>query len=101
MIIAIKSVEVVLGPTYDYLDGRWLGHSLRMPEDERIAFRKACKEKADSWKGWLVNKKVFWLVIFQLTAMVIVSWVVSVDGPMVWCDCADCFQVYIVFTIPG
>jgi hypothetical protein len=31
-LIAIKSVEVCLGPIYDYLDGKWLGHSLRMNE---------------------------------------------------------------------
>ena len=76
-LIAIKSVEVLLGPLYDYLDGKWLGHSLRMNEAKRVAFRnQAIEEKLDV-KGWRVERKVLLAVLGQLSAMIVVAWVVS------------------------
>lgn len=76
-IIGIKAVEVVLGPVYDYLDGKWLGHSLRMPEAKRVAFRNRAVEQKLELTGWKVDKRVTFGVIGQLTCMIIVAWVVS------------------------
>lgn len=76
-IIAIKCVEFILGPIYDYLDGRWLGHSLRMPEQKRVAFRAKAVESELDLPGWRVNKKVLYFVLAQLTCMIIVAYVVS------------------------
>lgn len=76
-IIAIKAVEVVLGPVYDYLDGKWLGHSLRMPEAKRVAFRNQAIEEEWDIKGWKVDRRVTFGIIGQLSCMIVVAWVVS------------------------
>lgn len=76
-LIAIKAVEVILGPVYDYLDGKWLGHSLRMNEAKRVAFRnRAIEEKLDV-KGWRVERKVLLGALGQLSVMIVVAWAVS------------------------
>ena len=77
LIIAIKAVEVVLGPIYDVLDGRWLGHSLRMPEIKRLQFRKDARAEGERWTGWRISKKVFIFVATQLCVMIVIAWVVS------------------------
>ena len=76
-IIAIKSVEVVLGPVYDYLDGIWLGHSLRMNEAARVEYRKEAVSRGLDVKGWRVEKKVIIGVLTQLSVMIVIAWVVS------------------------
>jgi hypothetical protein len=76
-LIAIKSVEVLLGPVYDYLDGKWLAHSLRMNEAKRVAFRNRAIEENLDVKGWRVERKVLLVVLGQLSAMIVVAWVVS------------------------
>jgi hypothetical protein len=77
LIIAIKSLEVVWGPVYDFLDGRWLAHSLRLPEKKRLALRREAKERGEPYSGWHVSKKVRYTVMTQLGAMIVVAWVVS------------------------
>ena len=77
MLIAIKSIDIFVGPIYDYLDGRWLGHSLRMPEKERVAFREEALQQKKDLRGWRVERKVFVSVAGIMTAWVIVGWVVS------------------------
>ena len=79
MLIAIKAIDIFVGPIYDYLDGRWLGHSLRMPEKARVAFRTEAIEQKKDLRGWRVEKKVFWSVAGIMTAWVVVGWVVSVS----------------------
>ncbi|WRT69852.1 uncharacterized protein IL334_006843 [Kwoniella shivajii] len=78
LIIAIKAVEVCLGPIYDYLDGRWLGHSLRKPEQKRLAIRKEAIDKEIDYPGWRINKKVSIFVGVELTCLVITAWVVYI-----------------------
>lgn len=75
--IAIKAVEVLLGPIYDYLDGKWLGHSLRMNEAKRVAFRQKAIEENLDLQGWRVERKVLLGVLGQLSAMIVIAWVVS------------------------
>jgi hypothetical protein len=76
-LLAIKAVEVVWGPIYDVLDGRWLGHSLRMPEKQRVAFRKRAIEEKMDLRGWRVERPVLVAVTGILAAWIVVGWVVS------------------------
>lgn len=78
LIIAIKCLQVCLGPIYDYLDGRWLGHSLRMPEKKRVALREDALEKQLDYPGWRIDMRVTYTVCTQLTCLVIVAWVVYI-----------------------
>ena len=50
--ITIESIAIVLGPIYDYLDGKWLGHSLRMSETDRVAYRNRVKAEKLDVRGW-------------------------------------------------
>jgi hypothetical protein len=77
LLIGIKVVAVFLGPLYDYLDGRWLGHSLRKSELARLAFRKQDLEEGWNLKGWRVSRKMMAVVGIQLSIMIVVAWVVS------------------------
>jgi hypothetical protein len=77
VLIAIKSIETCLGPVYDFLDGRWLGHSLRAPEKRRLEiYRNAVINHLD-YKGWRINKITMGIVATQLTCMIITGWAVS------------------------
>lgn len=78
LIIAIKCVQVCLGPAYDYLDGRWLGHSLRLPEKKRVALRAEALEKELDYPGWRIDKRVTYAVGAQLSGLVVVAWVVYI-----------------------
>ncbi|WVQ95901.1 hypothetical protein IAU59_003000 [Kwoniella sp. CBS 9459] len=78
LIIAIKAVEVCLGPVYDYLDGKWLGHSLRLPEQKRLLLRKKAVEEDIDYPGWRISKRTTWIVGAELTALIITAWVVYI-----------------------
>ncbi|ORX34136.1 major facilitator superfamily domain-containing protein [Kockovaella imperatae] len=77
LIVAIKCLEVILGPVYDVLDGRWLGHSLRMPEKKRIRFRTDIKAQGDPLIGWRSDRTAFTIVIAELSVAIVAAWVVS------------------------
>ncbi|OCF73363.1 hypothetical protein I204_06595 [Kwoniella mangroviensis CBS 8886] len=77
LIIAIKAIEVCLGPVYDYLDGKWLGHSLRLPEKKRLLLRKEALDKEIDYPGWRINKIVTRIVGVELVGLIITAWVVS------------------------
>lgn len=77
-LIAIKAFQVVLGPIYDYLDGKLLGHSLRLSEKKRLALAKEQEEsQGEGFDGWKVKKWILYLFGGQLGAMILSSWVVS------------------------
>lgn len=76
-IIAIKGVQVLLGPTYYYLDRRWLAGSLRMTEENRLAKLKEVKENNLDYEGWRVSKMTAAIVGFELIGLIITAWVVS------------------------
>lgn len=78
-LIAVKAVDIFVGPVYDYLDGKWLGHSLRMPEKKRVAFRQKVLQDNIDLRGWRVEKPVFVSVTIIMTVWIIVGWVVSVQ----------------------
>lgn len=48
-----------------------------MSEDQRVEFREKAKEAELDLPGWRVNKKVLYVVLGQLTCMIIVAYVVS------------------------
>jgi hypothetical protein len=92
-------VQVCLGPFYDVLDGRWLGHALRKPERKRLELRLADKsvETVDhlpatasgagmpddtdrGLKGWRPSKMVCGVVLTELACAILVAWVVSVSS---------------------
>ncbi|KAL1412618.1 hypothetical protein Q8F55_000365 [Vanrija albida] len=73
-LIAIKSIETLLGPIYDYLDGKWLGHSLRRPEKVRVAIRKEAIEKDIFYEGWRVSRWTRRAVLTQLGCMIVTGW---------------------------
>lgn len=80
MILVIKGVQVLLGPLYDYLDGRLLGHTLRKSEKARLQLREDKAQEGVELPGWKVHKPTTWIVCCQLGGMVVVSWVVSLAG---------------------
>jgi len=98
LLIAIKAVQVCLGPVYDLLDGKWLGHALRKPERKRLELRLADKsvetidhlpattsragtsETTDrGLKGWRPSKLVCRVVLAELACAIVVAWVVSLS----------------------
>lgn len=66
-----------MGPIYDYLDGRWLGHSLRMPEQQRVAFRQKAIDENLDLRGWRVEKPVFVSIASIMAVWIVIGWVVS------------------------
>ncbi|KAL7424462.1 hypothetical protein Q5752_000146 [Cryptotrichosporon argae] len=78
MIIAIKALELAYGPLYDYLDGRWLGHSLRMPEGRRVAFRSEVKKSARELEGWRASRPAMYACGALLTALIVTGWTVYI-----------------------
>ncbi|KAK8843522.1 hypothetical protein IAR55_007182 [Kwoniella newhampshirensis] len=78
LLIAIKAVQVAWGPFYDYLDGRWLGHSLRRSELQRLEIRKQAIRGEVELPGWKVSRVTMFVVGGQLTALIIVAWVVYI-----------------------
>lgn len=87
MIMVFKAFDTFMGPLYDYLDGRWLGHQLRLPERKR---RDALLQKelaGRTFEGHKRSSQWTYIGIGALSGMVIAGWVVSTR-----CDehvCAD------------
>ncbi|KAK8849827.1 hypothetical protein IAR55_005163 [Kwoniella newhampshirensis] len=79
LLIAIKCLQVVLGPTYDYLDGIWLGHSLRLPEKRRSAVRDHAIEVGyEGYDGWKVHTLTTMVVGGLLCGVIITAWVLYI-----------------------
>jgi hypothetical protein len=76
-LLAIKGLQVLLGPLYDYLDGRLLGHTLRKSEKGRLNLAVNMARQDVVLPGWKIHLPTTWTVICQLGIMVVVSWVVS------------------------
>lgn len=77
VLIAFKSVQVFLGAFYDWLDGRWLAHSLRKSEKERVRILEELGEDRQRFKGWRAKSSVALAVGALLSALIVVAWVVS------------------------
>jgi len=118
LLIAIKAVQVCLGPVYDLLDGKWLGHALRKPERKRLELMLADKsvdsidhlpatssgnyipvDTDHGLKGWRPSKLVYGVVGAELACAILVAWVVSVfSGNRTHFE-LTCLQIYIVYSI--
>lgn len=62
---------------FDWLDGRMLGHTLRMSEKQRLRFDQKCEETGRVLPGLKRCRPVTIIVAIQYVVMVIISWVVS------------------------
>jgi hypothetical protein len=116
LLIAIKAVQVCLGPFYDYLDGRWLGHALRKSERKRLELRASDLASAGeeqsvdghvsptdtgtppSLPGWRPSKVASRIVGAELACAIVVAWVVS---PVLLYHLLTLTfeQIYIVYSI--
>ncbi|WOO80282.1 Major facilitator superfamily domain-containing protein 1 [Vanrija pseudolonga] len=56
LLIALKVVDVVLGPVYIYLDRRWLRGSLQLPERTRVAILDEVHAEGDTLEGLKTSK---------------------------------------------
>lgn len=68
---------MLLGPIYDYLDGKLLGHSLRKNEADRLALRKEKELNGETFPGWQVSRTSLCIFGGQFALMILCSWVVS------------------------
>lgn len=76
-IMVLKGYDAFLGPFYDWLDGRWLGHQLRMPERKRR--NKLVQEQLAGREYEGHRRSRIWVIIgcAVLSAMILTAWVVS------------------------
>lgn len=77
VLIAIKAWQVLEGPFFDWLDGRMLGHTLRLSEKKRLKFDEEREATGQELSGLKRYRPVTIIVAFQYVSMVIISWVVS------------------------
>ncbi|ODN87695.1 hypothetical protein L198_06920 [Cryptococcus wingfieldii CBS 7118] len=78
LIIAIKALQVCLGPLYFYLDRIWLGGSLRLSEKKRLEKLVEKKEYNLDHEGWRISKLTTRVVGGELVGLVITAWVVYI-----------------------
>jgi len=74
LLMAYKSFQILLGFFFFWLDGRWLGKSLRMPERKRLAFRETILRTGVQLKGWEPTKLGMYIVMGELVALTITAW---------------------------
>lgn len=72
-----KSFQILLGFFFFWLDGRWLGYSLRMGERKRVALRETVLRQGVMLKGWKPSKWGMIIVMGELVALTITAWTVS------------------------
>ena len=74
LLMAYKSFQILLGFFFFWLDGRWLGKSLRMPEKKRMAFREAIMRTGVQLRGWRPSTVGMYVVVGELVALTITAW---------------------------
>ncbi|BEJ14818.1 hypothetical protein CspHIS471_0405850 [Cutaneotrichosporon sp. HIS471] len=75
VLIAIKAWQVLEGPVFDWLDGRMLGHTLRMSEKKRLKHDEECEVTGKELPGLRRYRPVTIIVACQYVSMVIISWI--------------------------
>jgi hypothetical protein len=78
LLMAYKSFQILLGFFFFWLDGKWLGRSLRMCEKERLALRETILRTGVQLKGWQPSKAAMYLVVGELVALTITAWSVYI-----------------------
>lgn len=74
LLMAYKSFQVLLGFFFFWLDGKWLGKSLRMPEKKRLAFRETVLRTGVQLTGWKSSKTGMYVGVGELVALTITAW---------------------------
>ena len=80
LLVAYKGLNILWPFFYDYLDGKWLGHSLRKGEKERVALRETALTQGVQLRGWKPSRMGMFIVMAELAALTITAWVVSPNG---------------------
>lgn len=78
LLMAYKSFHVVLGVFFFWLDGKWLGKSLRMNERNRLAYRDTVLRTGVKLKGWQPSKWGMIIVMGELVGLTIAAWAVYI-----------------------
>lgn len=78
LLMAYKSFQILLGVFFFWIDGRWLGKSLRMPERKRLAYRDTVLRTGVQLKGWKPSKVGMYIVMGELAAVIVTAWSVYV-----------------------
>jgi hypothetical protein len=78
LLMAYKSFQILLGFFFFWLDGRWLGRSLRMSEKNRMAFRNTVLQTGVPLQGWQPSRLAMLIVVGELTALTITAWVIYI-----------------------
>ena len=76
--MAYKSFQILLGFFFFWLDGKWLGSSLRMCEKQRLAFRQTVLRTGVQLKGWEPSRVGMYLVVGELVALTVTAWSVYI-----------------------
>lgn len=77
VIMVFKAYDAFLGPFYDWLDGRWLGHQLRMPERKRRDKLVQQTIAGQTYEGHKRDRTWTTIGCSVLSAMVVTGWAVS------------------------
>jgi hypothetical protein len=78
LLMAYKSFQILLGFFFFWLDGKWLGRSLRMCEKQRLAFRETLLRTGVQLKGWEPSRVGMYLVVGELVALTVTAWSVYI-----------------------
>ncbi|OCF54367.1 hypothetical protein L486_08281 [Kwoniella mangroviensis CBS 10435] len=78
LLMAYKSLQILYGFFFAWLDGKWLANSLRKGEKERVAIREAALANNVVLPGWKPSKWGMWIVMGELVALTITAWVVYI-----------------------
>ncbi|WWD09702.1 hypothetical protein V865_007830 [Kwoniella europaea PYCC6329] len=78
LLMAYKSLQILYGFFFAWLDGKWLANSLRKGEKERVAIRDAALANNVVLPGWKPSKWGMWIVMGELVALTITAWVVYI-----------------------
>jgi hypothetical protein len=73
-----RSFQILLGFFFFWLDGKWLGRSLRMCEKQRLAFRETLLRTGVQLKGWEPSRVGMYLVVGELVALTVTAWSVYI-----------------------
>lgn len=78
LLMCYKLFQIFLGFFFFWLDGKWLGYSLRMSERKRIAFRDTVLRTGVKLKGWRRSKVGMCIVMGELGVLTVAAWTVYI-----------------------
>ncbi|OCF32015.1 hypothetical protein I317_06699 [Kwoniella heveanensis CBS 569] len=78
LLMVYKSLQILYGFFFDWLDGRWLAHSLRKGEKERTEIRDRSIAEGVVLPGWKPSKWGMYIVMGELAGLTITAWAVYI-----------------------